>query len=596
MWEEKNKNRLYLNSKFRINNLDYLYAEKKDTKECFSAIKIILRLAKKYNHQSVEKIILLFKETSQCIDFFINKLKTENKKFGQLEKFNAEIKKNDFERSCVFASGALKEILELNNTYNSKDDRTGSYVIDDYSHIIVSSSFRRLQDKAQVYSLELRDFARSRLTHSNEVASNCEIISSYINYFDLYKNYKIKPKNNSFNEDIMLSVRCAGLIHDIGNPPFGHFGEKVIKDFFAHEYKEEFTKKGIYEDSQLYKDFIKFDGNAQALRIVSKLQYFGRKKGLCLTSSVLGSIIKYPFDSTYGEHEKMGYFYSEREVIKKLSICGVYKDYIRNPLTLILEAADDISYLTADLEDAIHKGIIGIEDFIKYKDRNDRNDINDINDRNDSKVNDLIGKIEKYYNDNFKIYKYFLNNKSIFEKTMRSIIADIRHDLLEDAAKTFIKNKNKIFNEGVFFGDKKKDKFEILNNLSEYGSIVNMIRDIMEKVFKDETVIMSEIKGYEILKYLLNRFCDAVNQSDLNFEDRVLKSKNYYHQHLLSLISKDFISNFFDELDNEGVHSYNINDQNEKIIFYYKMRLVVDFISGMTDNFAKDLYNSMISK
>ena len=120
MWEEKNKNRLYLNSKFRINNLDYLYVEKKDTKECFSAIKIILRLAKKYNHQSVEKIILLFKETSQCIDFFINKLKTENKKFGQLEKFNAEINKNDFERSCAFASGALKEILELNNTYNSK--------------------------------------------------------------------------------------------------------------------------------------------------------------------------------------------------------------------------------------------------------------------------------------------------------------------------------------------------------------------------------------------------------------------------------------------------------------------------------------------
>lgn len=587
MWEERNKNGLYLNSKFRINNLDYLYVEKKDTKECFSAVKIILRLAEKYNHQSIEKIILLFNETSQCIDFFVDKLQSETKSFIQLKKFNSAIKENNFIRCCDFASGALKEILELNSLYNSKDDRTGSYVIDDYSHIIASSSFRRLQDKAQVYSLELRDFARSRLTHSNEVASNCELISSYINYLDLYKNYKIKPKNNSFNEDIMLIVRCAGLLHDIGNPPFGHFGEKVIRDFFATEYKNEFSKIGICEDSQLYKDFIKFDGNAQALRIATKLQYFGRKKGLCLTSSVLGSIIKYPFDSTYGEHKKMGYFYSEREVINKLSICGVYKEHIRNPLALILEAADDISYLTADLEDAIHKGIIGIDDFIKYKDSEKGND---------DKVTALICKIEKYYNDNIEIYKYFLNNKSIFEKTMRSIIADIRHDLLEDAAKTFIENKNKIFDEGIYFGEKKEEKFEILNNLSEHGSIVKMIKNIMEKVFNDETVIMSEIKGYEILKYLLNRFCEAVNHSIPDFEKKVLNSDVYYHQHLLSLISKDFISNFFDDLDDEVVKIDNKNVQNKKIIFYYKMRLVVDFISGMTDNFAKDLYNSMTGK
>lgn len=584
MWEEKNKNGLYLNSKFRINNLDYLYLGKSDSKECFSAIKIILRLGKKYNYYSIEKIIILFEETSQCIDSFIDKLKAENKKFGQLAKFNAEIKKNDFKRSCDFASGALKEIIELNSIYNSKDDRIGSYVIDDYSHIIASSSFRRLQDKAQVYSLESRDFARSRLTHSNEVSSNCELISSYINYLDLYKNYKINPQNNSFNEDIMLIVRCAGLLHDIGNPPFGHFGEKVIRDFFSREYKNEFTKRGIFENSQFYKDFIKFDGNAQALRIATKLQYFGRKKGLCLTSSVLGSIIKYPFDSTYGEHKKMGYFYSERKIINKLSICGVYKEYIRNPLALILEAADDISYLTADLEDAIHKGIIGIDDFIKYEDKND------------SKVFDLINKIEKYYNDNIEIYKYFLNSKSIFEKTMRSIIADIRHDLIEDAANTFINNKNQIFTEGVFFGPEKNNKFEILKNLNEYGPIVNMIENIMKKVFKDETVIMSEIKGYEILKYLLNRFCEAVKDSTLDFVKRVLKSDNNYYQHLLSLISKDFISNFFDELDDEGVQNDNINVQNDNIIFYYKMRLVVDFISGMTDNFAKDLYNSMIGK
>ena len=179
---------------------------------------------------------------------------------------------------------------------------------------------------------------------------------------------------------------------------------------------------------------------------------------------------------------------------------------------------------------------------------------------------------------------------------MRSIIADIRHDLIEDAANTFINNKNRIFTEGVFFGREKNNRFEILKNLNEYGPIVNMIENIMKKVFKDETVIMSEIKGYEILKYLLNRFCEAVKDSTPDFVKRVLKSDNNYYQHLLSLISKDFISNFFDELDDEGVQIDNKKVQNDNIIFYYKMRLVVDFISGMTDNFAKDLYNSMIGK
>ena len=232
MWTKKSKYGLYFISKFRLDNLNYLKTGFEDSKECFSAIKVILRLAEKNKAYIVKKIIKDYSDSIECFKYMCNKLELNNLKNDQLLKFVQKIIDNRYKAACKYSSNALIEVKKLNEKYASSFKRLGSYVMDDYCHIISSSAFRRLQDKAQVYSLENRDFVRSRLTHSNEVASNAEIIANYIDFhlFFLRQNRKYQVDTN-FNNDSVLILRCAGLLHDIGNPPFGHFGEEAIQLF-----------------------------------------------------------------------------------------------------------------------------------------------------------------------------------------------------------------------------------------------------------------------------------------------------------------------------------------------------------------------------
>ena len=268
----------------------------------------------------------------------------------------------------------------------------------DFDTICNSSVLRRLQDKAQVFPLEEEDYARTRLTHSIEVLSIAESLgislkkeilktrnTKYLDNGESVSPYKVR----SLIEEIPVILMGAALLHDMGNPPFGHLTEQIINNWFWDKliHIEKDIGKDQFEYAEIVRnpitvllgeeytnDLYHFDGNAQLLRLVAKLSLVVDDNGMNLSFPVMASFIKYPCDASHIDvntliRKKAGYFNSESVLFKRIvdtlgltdgdSIC-------RHPLANLLEAADDIAYLTADIEDAHHKGIITLDDVKVY--------------------------------------------------------------------------------------------------------------------------------------------------------------------------------------------------------------------------------------
>ncbi|MBO6015239.1 MAG: dNTP triphosphohydrolase, partial [Lachnospiraceae bacterium] len=193
----------------------------------------------------------------------------------------------------------------------------------DYHRIIGSASFRRLQDKTQVFPLDKSDFIRTRLTHSLEVSSFGRSLGQNIS--ECIMKEKKDPSFDVRTRDAVCDIlQCAGLLHDIGNPPFGHFGETVIREYFSRNLSRlSYRGKPLTEllTRQMQEDFYHFEGNTQALRVVSKLHFLVDEHGMNLTKALLATIIKYPVPSTQVDKhsgnikdKKMGYYYADREI------------------------------------------------------------------------------------------------------------------------------------------------------------------------------------------------------------------------------------------------------------------------------------------
>lgn len=245
----------------------------------------------------------------------------------------------------------------------------------DYDRIVYSSSLRRLQDKAQVFPLQENDFTRTRLTHSLETSALARSLGNAIGKWLMEESQKDNGEEFTYKmkEELSALLQVAGLIHDLGNPPFGHYGEDVIRNWFANWFKSksfEEISNSIKSDLRLTpqekSDFENFEGNAQTLRIVTKLQLLNDRYGVNFTYGTLATIMKYPWasnDSRFIEqgHEKFGYFASEQDIAEKIQNSMDLSDGVRHPATFLLEACDDMAYLCADVEDAVKKNIINWE-------------------------------------------------------------------------------------------------------------------------------------------------------------------------------------------------------------------------------------------
>lgn len=404
----------------------------------------------------------------------------------------------------------------------------------DYDRIIFSSPFRRLQNKTQVFPLPGSIFVHNRLTHSLEVASVGRSLGNTVS-LSLTKTHP-KELRDSINEfGAIVSAAC--LAHDLGNPPFGHSGESAIGDFFKRgnglKYKQMLTEAE-------WSDFTCFEGNANAFRVLTH-QFKGKRDGgFTLTYSTLASLAKYPFESILaGGKPKFGFFQSEKEIFKTIATRMGMKQisehplhYVRHPLVYLVEAADDISYQIMDIEDAHKLKILTYQEtealFLSFFHK--------------EKDHLTLQNIEK----NFEIVSD-QNERIAFLRAM------VIGKLTNECASIFISEfENFSQSETItpLFGFLSKPSLSAMAKIKEVS---------LEKIYNDRAVIEIEIAGYKILGTLLDVFITAV-----------VEPKEYLSKKLLTLMPEQ----------------YKTDDQS----MYGKIQSVIDFVSGMTDIYALDLY------
>lgn len=448
----------------------------------------------------------------------------------------------------------------------------------DYHRIIGSASFRRLQDKTQVFPLDQSDFVRTRLTHSLEVSSFCKSLGQNIAR-KILTQIKDESFDPSYQQDICDILQCAGLLHDIGNPPFGHFGETVIREWFKENLpKLRFSKDidgsgaGSAEgrplteilNPQMQNDFYNFEGNTQALRVVSKLHYLVDEHGMNLTKALLATIIKYPVSSLDVDKKnpdicchKMGYYYADRELFKDIEdSCGL--NGRRHPLTYILEAADDIAYRTADIEDSFKKGLISYDMLVRELEKRCYED------QSDHVYRDLIGTLKYRYG---KGIEHGVSDPGGY--AVQNWIIAVQGRLIYLATDSFAEHYNEIMDGS--FGS------ELLEG-TEGKHIVDALGEIAVKyAFNSEPILKIEVSADQILTYLLDRLVPAAIGYDTGNKLRPIDSR------MMSFISDNYKKIY--HIYSEG------KTEDEKL--YLRLLLVTDYVCGMTDSYAKRLYQEL---
>ncbi len=390
---------------------------------------------------------------------------------------------------------SLKRQGDTNKRLRKEQDETRLGFEVDYDRIIFSSAFRSLQDKTQVVPLSKTSFVHTRLTHSLEVSVVGRSLGRVVGKKILEKHPHLSTIHGYQFNDFGAIVAAAALAHDIGNPPFGHSGEKAIGEYFktgsGTRYKDQLTPKQ-------YQDLIDFEGNANGFKILTESRE-GIEGGLRLSFATLGAFMKYPKESLpkkptkHIAHKKYGYFQNDkgffREVAEEVGLLRHAIDnevtYSRHPLTFLVEAADDICYTIIDFEDGINLGLIEEEYALEY----------------------LI----KLVKDTINTSKY--NQLATTADRLSYLRALAINTLIKEAASIFVENEEKILS-GEFDS--------ALIDKSKYGAQINdIIKISVSKIYQSHEVTEKEIAGYEILSTLLDRYCVATDNFNQN------RSSNY---------------------------------------------------------------------
>lgn len=467
--------------------------------------------------------------------------------------------------STLLASGRSRSHLH----HGSSTDLRSEFE-KDYHRIIVSASFRRLQDKTQVFPLDKSDFIRTRLTHSLEVSSVARSLGQNISQY-IIRTGKDPEFDLQMQSDVCSIVQCAGLIHDIGNPPFGHFGETTIREWFCdHLPLMQFEGRPLTEilSPQMLQDFYNFEGNAQALRLVTRLHFLVDDNGMNLTYALLNTIIKYPvssleIDRTSGDirTQKMGYFYSEQDLFEKIT-AATKTNGCRHPLSFILEAADDISYLTADIEDAYKKGFISYRRLLDelYSEKV----VDHLTGDTRKAYLEMADKLEQKYESGKK--RGVANPESY---AVANWIVAVQGFLISCATYGFTRNYHAIMN-----GTYRHDLF--------YGTHGQALHDLLgdvayRHVFVSHPIFKIELSAATVLHYLLEKFTAAAIYYDTDHRLTDVQEK------LMTLISDNY----------KYIYQTQSSGKSPEEKLYLRLLLVTDYICGMTDSYAKQLYQDL---
>ncbi len=372
----------------------------------------------------------------------------------------------------------------------------------DYDRIIFSSAFRSLQDKTQVIPMSKTDFVHTRLTHSLEVSVVGRSLGRKVGIALLKKYPHLAEVHGYQFQDFGAIVAAAALAHDIGNPPFGHSGEKAIGEYFSHGEGKRFQKE---LNPTQFQDLTHFEGNANGFRLLNKKEP-GIEGGLRISYATLGAFTKYPKESlphrptNQISDKKFGFFQTEKSLFKEVADelgliqkTGVKQlSYQRHPLAFLVEAADDICYTVIDFEDGINLGLIEEDMALEY-----------------------MSKIIATRIDTAK-YASLTNTKNRMNY-LRSLAIGT---LIDEAVDLFIQEEEAI-REGNFHQ-------ALLDQSKFKAQIDDIIKISIEKVYQSREVLEKEISGYKILTTLLDVFTKAMEKNErgetTNFDRLILKN------------------------------------------------------------------------
>lgn len=396
---------------------------------------------------------------------------------------------------------SLKRQGDTSKRLRKEQDETRLGFEVDYDRIIFSAAFRSLQDKTQVIPLSKTDFVHTRLTHSLEVSVVGRSLGRLVGKKILEKHPYLKEIHGYQANDFGAIVAAAALAHDIGNPPFGHSGEKAIGEYFSigngQKFKNQLTEKE-------WQDLIDFEGNANGFSVVTGSRP-GVEGGLRLTYATLGAFTKYPKESLPKKptqniaDKKYGFFQQDKvffkEVANELGLIPNKKGddigYERHPLAYLVEAADDICYTIIDFEDGINLGLVSEDYALEY----------------------LI----KLVKDSIDSSKY--NALTTKEDRISYLRALAIGSLINDSVSVFIENEEEILKGQFPFALTDKSKYKAQMN--------DIIKLSVKNIYQSREVIEKEINGYQIINNLLDKFITAYNNKaegkTSNFDNLLLK-------------------------------------------------------------------------
>ena len=433
---------------------------------------------------------------------------------------------------------------QRSNTNDTSDAR--SEYQRDYDRIIFSSAFRRLQNKTQVFPLPGSVFVHNRLTHSLEVSSVGRSMGNLVGKF-ISENYNLSDQSHEFYKYSIHDVISAGcLCHDIGNPAFGHSGEDAIASYFD---RHETDLKPFFTEAE-WADLINFEGNANAIRILTQQQNGKSEGGLRLTYSTLAAIAKYPCESvakdkTQLHRKKFGFFQAQKEAFRTIAEKTnmiLEQDspiiYKRHPFVWLVEAADDICYSIIDVEDSQRLGIIDHDKCRKLF-------LNLVESLDPSQIDKTKNTLKSISDKNDRIA--YLRAKSINLLTQKSV------EVYQNNFEQIVKGEFKTALLDVIKNETEQVTKRVLDEIQRFS---------IENIYNHRSVLEIENAGYNVMSELLSQFIPPILKDE--------KERKTFEKKALRLVPAQFLY--------------------EKGTKYQKVMGILDYVSGMTDNYATELY------
>lgn len=429
----------------------------------------------------------------------------------------------------------------------------------DHDRILFSTPVRRMQDKTQVFPLDPNDSVRTRLTHSHEVANMARgfgtaLVHVYPDRFSL-------PEDLNPGRNVPALLEAIGLAHDLGNPPFGHQGEDAIQSWMKSNEDDIFA--GL-EEGPLRQDFLQFEGNAQAFRLLTRLQIVSDDFGLNMSYAFLAALMKYPVSSdklnkSIIARKKFNFFQSEAEIAQEVWKETGLAEGIRHPLTYIMEACDDIAYAVVDVEDAGKKGLVNFDRLVGYLEHEVSGDAC------------VLSIIEKAKWQHKEFRKQSLSAAELDDITMQMFRVNAIGVMIVAATDAFVMNLDAIM-DGSF--DKE------LMAVSNAKHLWELLKGFAKKhIYPHRQVLEVELTGHQTIHGLMDIFWKAIINREI-IEDISSKRRSPLHSYVYSRISENY-------------RRVAESKDNCMPIRYRELQLMTDMVAGMTDSFAISLLKDL---